>query len=515
MGGNKLARAEAKRAKRAVAVVDGAGDRTAAGVLPRCDHWIERKRRACGQVIAPGCGDPPRCGNHRVDGPARAPCAHCGTAVATTAMEKHARCCPARKHALELESREYFREDVNAGSDDDDDDGIPDPTTPTRLPRGEALRALVDRVRAARVAAGADAATPPPSRAIAPACERAAAALAEAAAASASASASPSATDPAPAATARRPSHVAPFNARHATQQAAIVSLMASAGLVEETRPRGPGTEAAAAVAAAVARPPVYVELGAGRGYLSHFLCEAYGPRDVVLVERRTYRNKAERSIRREPTTAENPGSDPAAAVVCERLKVDIKDLDVAGVGVVDGRDVVCTGKHLCGGATDLALRSVFGRRSTSDGSGSGSGDGGGFGGTKITFTTKGVAIATCCHHRCDWRAYVNKAFVKRLGFTSAEFALLAKMSSWATDGSSEHGGGSSRAHEGGEDRGGAFGEGAVRRRSRGVAPRERLSERDRRDVLRRERVSREPTVARVASMRNSGVADVMISSPG
>jgi hypothetical protein len=112
------------------------------------------------------------------------------------------------------------------------------------------------------------------------------------------------------------------------------------------------------------------------------------------------------------------------------------------------------------------------------------------------------VAIATCCHHRCDWRAYVNKAFVKRLGFTRAEFALLAKMSSWATDGSSEHGGG-------------AFGEGAVRRRSRGVAPRERLSERDRRDVLRRERVSREPTVARVASMRNSGVADVMISSPG
>jgi tRNA:m4X modification enzyme len=46
------------------------------------------------------------------------------------------------------------------------------------------------------------------------------------------------------------------------------------------------------------AKTPVYVELGAGRGYLSHFLVDAYGPNDLVLVERRAYRFKAERNIR-------------------------------------------------------------------------------------------------------------------------------------------------------------------------------------------------------------------------
>jgi hypothetical protein len=38
------------------------------------------------------------------------------------------------------------------------------------------------------------------------------------------------------------------------------------------------------------APPPVYVELGAGRGYLSHFMVDAYGPLDLLLVERRAYR---------------------------------------------------------------------------------------------------------------------------------------------------------------------------------------------------------------------------------
>ena len=44
-------------------------------------------------------------------------------------------------------------------------------------------------------------------------------------------------------------------------------------------------------------RKPLYAELGAGRGYLSHFLLDAYGPLDLMLVEREAVRFKAERSM--------------------------------------------------------------------------------------------------------------------------------------------------------------------------------------------------------------------------
>jgi 16S rRNA G1207 methylase RsmC len=36
----------------------------------------------------------------------------------------------------------------------------------------------------------------------------------------------------------------------------------------------------------------VYVEFGAGRGYLSHMLCDSYGISSVVLVERSAYKFK-------------------------------------------------------------------------------------------------------------------------------------------------------------------------------------------------------------------------------
>jgi tRNA:m4X modification enzyme len=34
------------------------------------------------------------------------------------------------------------------------------------------------------------------------------------------------------------------------------------------------------------------VELGAGRGYLSHMLCDCYNVQNVVMVERRSYKFK-------------------------------------------------------------------------------------------------------------------------------------------------------------------------------------------------------------------------------
>lgn len=46
-----------------------------------------------------------------------------------------------------------------------------------------------------------------------------------------------------------------------------------------------------------------------------------------------------------------------------------------------------------------------------------------------------GLAIALCCHHRCDWRHYVGKEFFRERGLGAPEFTALQRMSSWATCG--------------------------------------------------------------------------------
>jgi Methyltransferase TRM13 len=40
----------------------------------------------------------------------------------------------------------------------------------------------------------------------------------------------------------------------------------------------------------------------------------------------------------------------------------------------------------------------------------------------------RGIAVAPCCHHRCQWRHYVNQRFFLDLCFTPAEFELISWM---------------------------------------------------------------------------------------
>lgn len=69
--------------------------------------------------------------------------------------------------------------------------------------------------------------------------------------------------------------------------------------------------------------------------------------------------------------------------------------------------------KHLCGGATDLAIHSL----------------------TQSPLTY-GVIIATCCHQRCDLRTYVNIPFLDEIGFEKDyEKMWLFKTTSWAVSG--------------------------------------------------------------------------------
>lgn len=78
----------------------------------------------------------------------------------------------------------------------------------------------------------------------------------------------------------------------------------------------------------------------------------------------------------------------------------------------------VAVAKHLCGRATDFALRSIV------DAANGDSSDGP---------AMQAIMIATCCHHRCTWSTYCGRQLLCDLGFGERDFALLALISSWAT----------------------------------------------------------------------------------
>ena len=242
---------------------------------------------------------------------------------------------------------------------------------------------------------------------------------------------------------------------KHAAQHTSILAHMARAGMLR--------------------RGAVFLELGAGTAYMSHLVSLCLAPEEVVekperpaavaakkkntapleqeapkqeapkqetlkeehkkgtatttpeqedkkatrtetfvLVDRGRFRHKAERMHR-----YQNPGH------VFERVLMDIRDLDLARVDTFRAaRAVVAYGKHLCGAATDLALRCIHSWFGT---------DAGAPVGTDAQKDFCAVAIALCCFHCCDWRSYTGKAWLQSLGFTRDDFPLLRSLTSWNT----------------------------------------------------------------------------------
>ncbi|CAM9819855.1 unnamed protein product, partial [Phaeothamnion confervicola] len=90
-----------------------------------------------------------------------------------------------------------------------------------------------------------------------------------------------------------------------------------------------------------------YVELGAGRGTLGLALVTAFPSAQVTLIERSGVRYKSDHAMR-----------NRSASFM--RARIDIRDLDIFGGSCGgDGRPAVGIAKHLCGVATDLALRAL------------------------------------------------------------------------------------------------------------------------------------------------------------
>ncbi|CAN0531832.1 unnamed protein product, partial [Ectocarpus sp. 12 AP-2014] len=133
---------------------------------------------------------------------------------------------------------------------------------------------------------------------------------------------------------------------------------------------------------------------------------------------------------------------------VSTRARIDIRDLDMGGLPSLtaegDDRPVVAVAKHLCGVATDLALRRdggatdgetsrekhQAGRRDAHDGGHVGNDDPTA---APAAATTRvgGVAIATCCHHVCNWRDYVGRDFLMQQGFSARDFEAMRRISAW------------------------------------------------------------------------------------
>ncbi|XP_034356752.1 tRNA:m(4)X modification enzyme TRM13 homolog isoform X2 [Arvicanthis niloticus] len=141
---------------------------------------------------------------------------------------------------------------------------------------------------------------------------------------------------------------------------------------------------------------------------------------------------------------------------VFERLQIDIQHLCLNRIPVLrEGRlPVVGIGKHLCGVATDLALRCLvetyaasfkekdeepLAKRVKNDKTEKESNTLAKEGNEKTVPETwspvAGIVIALCCHHRCEWRHYVGKEYFKALGLGAVEFYYFQRMSSWATCG--------------------------------------------------------------------------------
>ncbi|GBP83517.1 tRNA:m(4)X modification enzyme TRM13 homolog [Eumeta japonica] len=148
-----------------------------------------------------------------------------------------------------------------------------------------------------------------------------------------------------------------------------------------------------------------YAELGAGRGRLAYYAANAWCTSTthsrLLLVDRAAPRHKRDNKL--------PPGH-------ATRLRADLADLlldEAAATANVDcSARVVALAKHLCGAATDYALRCVTGARAA-----------------------RGLLIATCCHHRCDIASLAGSERLREHGLQSHELDLMLGVVSWATCG--------------------------------------------------------------------------------
>lgn len=271
----------------------------------KCELWLPKKRRFCASHALPGLQF---CGNHKpLAMQNRVPCpidpSH---TILQEDIDNHMKKCPAVKQLDRFEHQLYHRKGINAGSDDDNgaEETLDDVSSERvysiesqRLSNGTPLKSKAFSgddslaqenaypfLSSASKRVAVSALSGPDfgnlvakiDKAFAQACgEKLEEAIMQ------------------PQACRRwldgeRDRRV-PYQEKHALQQASLLGNMEAFGLVESINEEELGRRASTT---SPLKQRAIVELGAGRGYLSHMLCDCYSVHKVVMVERRAYKFK-------------------------------------------------------------------------------------------------------------------------------------------------------------------------------------------------------------------------------
>ncbi|XP_055699085.1 tRNA:m(4)X modification enzyme TRM13 homolog [Phlebotomus papatasi] len=154
-----------------------------------------------------------------------------------------------------------------------------------------------------------------------------------------------------------------------------------------------------------------FVEFGAGKGQVSFWIAQAikhFKQCSVILVDKASHRHKKDNKVEDRDTVT--------------RIRADIGNLDLSWVPH-RSESIVGISKHLCGAATDMTLRCIVaGNQPPKEIN-------------KKACRTKGILIALCCHHRCEWKSFVGKQFLRDNGISPRDFTVMTKMVSWAVCG--------------------------------------------------------------------------------
>ena len=351
------------------------GDQTLEDLLSshtQCQYFMEQKRRFCNVARTP---DSLYCGNHAAfcsdslkPARKRIPCpVDPSHSIYADCEQKHVKICNIATERRAMESHPYYCLNCNSGaqpSDADTDSSVVDPD------------ALLSKINSFYSSLGALVAVEPRD-VNAPVSDELR--LIEETVVKAVA-----------------PAQSSFKQLRHAQQDAKIVYEMVKHKLLSPS----PNCDRPSSI------HTVYIELGAGRGVLGQAVSSVSSESSLVLVERSGQRRKADTQLRRAP------GGQ------FTRIRMDIRHCRLSGLPPLSlehkrgPKRVVVIAKHLCGVATDLALRSL---ETLPEGTAS-----------------RGLSIATCCHHACMWDDYVGKDWLVASGFSRSEFNVLRFWSSWA-----------------------------------------------------------------------------------
>ena len=378
-----------------------------------CQHYLARKQRYCDRLPLPAQR---YCSHHSEVGRTR--CEACGTLVRADELAKHRRLCPAASRAEVAQSWPFRVLDINTTPPRHLTHLVAPglaPTSPPPPPRDAATESsvlrvdlLVERIRQSlrahapiqRLARSAHSYLLPvnyhppddlSSHCVTPS--------------TVAASADSTQTPCSPTAPPEASPRLRKFSKqRHQRQCAALVHAMVSEQLLQSPH-------------------CTVVEMGAGKAGLSHCLLnseakELANVEAVVLVDSDTFKSKWDAKMR----------SAGQVERRVERYQLDIKDLHIASLPSLSPASAssspahaLLIGKHLCGAALDWCINAVLHSSRPSPSASA-----------PLPPLVSGLCIASCCHHRCTFDSYCNPRWLHAHGVDRQQFALLARLSSWA-----------------------------------------------------------------------------------